>query len=73
MENNNKSTNMSIRIEKELKKEADALFRELGLNTSVAINMFLKQCVRNQSIPFTPSKNNDNNQNNGELSNGRGF
>lgn len=49
----NNSVNMSFRVDKDLKKKADQLFKELGLNTSVALNMFLAQCVREQSIPFT--------------------
>lgn len=49
--------NMSFRVDKGLKKQADELFKNLGLNTSVALNMFLTQCVREQSIPFTPSMN----------------
>ena len=47
--------NMSFRVDKTLKKEADELFRKLGLNTSVALNMFLSQSVREQALPFTPS------------------
>lgn len=47
--------NMSFRVDKNLKKEADSLFKKLGMNTSVALNMFLTQCVREQSIPFIPS------------------
>ena len=38
--------NMSFRVDKNLKKQADELFKNLGMNTSVAINMFLTQCVR---------------------------
>ena len=45
---------MSFRVDKNLKKQADALFKSLGLNMSVALNMFLTQCVREQAIPFTP-------------------
>ena len=48
--------NMSFRVDKELKRQADKLFKELGLNTSVALNMFLAQCVRNQALPFIPSR-----------------
>lgn len=44
---------MSFRVDKNLKKQADELFKNLGLNTSVAINMFLTQCVREQGIPFS--------------------
>lgn len=56
----NEAINMSFRVDKELKKQADTLFRELGLNTSVALNMFLAQCVRNQALPFTPSRTEKN-------------
>lgn len=52
---------MSFRVDKDLKKQADSLFRELGLNTSVALNMFLAQCVRNQALPFTPTRTERNN------------
>lgn len=47
--------NMSFRTDKNLKANADKLFKKLGLNTSVAINMFLTQSVREQGIPFVPS------------------
>lgn len=47
--------NMSFRVDKKLKKQADELFKNLGMNTSVALNMFLTQSVREQSIPFIPS------------------
>ena len=52
--NSSNTTNMSFRVDKTIKKRADALFKSLGLNTSVALNMFLTQCVREQGIPFTP-------------------
>lgn len=52
MESLRQSTSMSLRVDKDLKKEADKLFKKLGLNTSVAINMFLSQSVREQAIPF---------------------
>lgn len=47
--------NMSFRVDKNLKKQADKLFKKLGMNTSVALNMFLSQSVREQSIPFVSS------------------
>ena len=47
--------NMSFRVDKSLKKQADELFKKLGMNTSVALNMFLTQSVREQSIPFVSS------------------
>ncbi|HPE14256.1 MAG TPA: type II toxin-antitoxin system RelB/DinJ family antitoxin [Bacilli bacterium] len=52
MSNISNAINMSFRVDKNLKKQADELFKNLGMNTSVALNMFLTQSVREQSIPF---------------------
>lgn len=52
MANITNAINMSFRVDKNLKEQADKLFRSLGLNTSVALNMFLAQSVREQGIPF---------------------
>lgn len=49
------TTNMTIRIDKDLKKSVDTLFKNLGTNTNSAINMFLRQCVREQGLVFTPT------------------
>lgn len=57
MANITKAINMSFRVDKKLKEQADILFRNLGMNTSVALNMFLTQCVREQQLPFTPTMN----------------
>jgi len=46
------TTNMTIRIDKKFKKEMDNLFKNLGINTTSAIMMFLKQCEREKGIPF---------------------
>lgn len=48
---------MSIRISDSDKIEADNLFKKLGITTNSAINMFIKQSIRMQSLPFTPSLN----------------
>ena len=55
MANISNAINMSFRVDKTLKKQADELFKNLGMNTSVALNMFLTQSVREQSIPFVPT------------------
>ena len=54
MANASNAINMSFRIDKDLKRQADELFKSLGMNTSVALNMFLTQSVRDQALPFTP-------------------
>jgi len=52
-----KNVNVTFRVDDELKKQADALFSELGMNLSTAFNIFLRQSVREQQIPFNISKN----------------
>lgn len=44
------STN--IKIDPTLKREAQELFDNLGLSLSAAVNLFLRQAVREQAIPF---------------------
>ncbi len=46
------STNMNIRMDSEVKREAEKLFEQFGLNMTSAINLFLRQAIREQSIPF---------------------
>ena len=43
---------LNIRIDDELKKEGDHLFRELGISFSSAISLFVSQAVRERAIPF---------------------
>ena len=52
MSNISNSTNLNIRLDSKLKKDAEDLFKRLGLNMSSAINVFLTQSVREQAIPF---------------------
>lgn len=50
------STNVSIRMDVQLKKQAEELFADLGLNMTAAMTMFLRQAVRTQGIPFEVSR-----------------
>ena len=50
------TTNISIRMDTNLKKEAEELFESLGLNMTTAMTMFLKQAVQRQAIPFRVSR-----------------
>ena len=43
---------IAVRVDDQLKKEATALFNELGLDMSTAVKLFLKQSVLTNSIPF---------------------
>ena len=44
--------NINVRVDASLKKDAEKLFNELGLNMSSAITMFLKSAVSYEGIPF---------------------
>lgn len=46
------TTNVTIRMDKELKAQADELFAAMGLNMSTAIGVFCRQAVRLGKIPF---------------------
>ena len=47
------TTNLNVRVDGDIKRRADNIFAELGLNTSAAVNIFLRYCVRRGGIPFT--------------------
>jgi DNA-damage-inducible protein J len=46
------TTNLNIRIDKKLKEQAETFFGELGLNMTTAINIFVRQSLRQGKIPF---------------------
>ena len=51
------NANISIRMDGDIKKQADALFAELGMNISTAFNIFIRQALREGRIPFDISLN----------------
>ena len=46
------TTNISIRMDSDLKAQAEELFSELGMNLSTAFNIFVRQSLREGGIPF---------------------
>ncbi len=46
------TTNFSVRMDSELKKQCEALYGELGMNLTTAINVFLRQSLRTGGLPF---------------------
>lgn len=54
------TTNISIRIDTDIKAKADELFSELGMNISTAFNIFVRQSIRERRIPFDISLNQPN-------------
>ena len=45
-------TNLNIRTDAEVKIAAEKLFASLGLNMSTAVNIFLRQAIRQGGLPF---------------------
>lgn len=47
------TVNVTIRMDEDLKKQADVLFSELGMNMTTAFTVFTRQAIREQRIPFS--------------------
>ena len=45
-------TNLNIRIDRDLKAQADKLFNDMGMNLTTAVNVFVRQAVLERAIPF---------------------
>jgi len=56
------NTSMNIRMDTEVKRQAEALFGEIGMNMTTAINIFLKQSIRENGIPFEIKINQPNSE-----------
>ena len=46
------TTNFSVRMDSDIKKQCEALYGELGVNLTTAINVFLRQSLRVGGFPF---------------------
>jgi len=46
------STNINIRVDTVIKNKAQDVFAALGLDISSAVNIFLRQAIRKNGIPF---------------------
>jgi len=46
------STSVTIRMDENLKKQAERLFEDMGLNMTTAFTIFAKAVVRQGKIPF---------------------
>ena len=50
-----KTQRLNIRVDSELKDEAQAIYQQLDLDMSTAITLFLKHSVADKGLPFHPS------------------
>lgn len=46
------TTSFSVRMDNDIKKQCEALYGELGVNLTTAINVFLRQSLRAGGFPF---------------------
>lgn len=46
------TTSMNIRVDKDVKAEAEAIAAALGMNLSTAVNIFLRRMIACEGIPF---------------------
>ena len=54
-----KSINMCVRVDPELKAQAEEILEQLGMTMNGTINMFLTQIVREKRVPLSLSLNSD--------------
>lgn len=52
-----KSVNVTFQVDEDIKTAADDLFNDLGMSLSMALNLFLRQSVRDQGLPFMLNRN----------------
>ena len=48
----NSSASINVRVDGDIKSQAQDVFSSLGMDMSTAINIFLRQAVRKNGIPF---------------------
>lgn len=54
------TSNYTIRLDNELRQQAEALFADLGLNLATAFQIFLRQAIQEQGLPFEVKKKQPN-------------
>lgn len=54
------NVNVTVRMDEDMKRQADELFSDLGMTLSGAISVFVRQSLREQAIPFQIGRNTPN-------------
>ncbi len=49
------SSTITVRVDENIKKEASSVLKEVGMDMSTAINVYLRQVIRSNGIPFAVS------------------
>lgn len=56
-------TYLSVRVNEKDKKEFEIFCNDVGMNVSVAVNMFIKAVLQNNKLPFEVSRKNEADEN----------
>lgn len=54
------TSNYTIRLDTDLRRQAEALFSNLGMSLATAFQIFLRQAVQEQGLPFPVRKKQPN-------------
>ena len=46
------TSNMNIRMDKDVKEQAQRVFAQLGMDMTTAVKVFLRQVIRSNGFPF---------------------
>lgn len=52
------TTTVNVRVDVDLKREVESVCENLGMNISTAVNMFFRQMLMNDGLPFKPTLKN---------------
>ena len=56
------TTNLTVRVDEDVRKEFDNFCENVGINATSAINMFIKTVIRTRTLPFIVTDNADRGQ-----------
>ena len=45
---------VNVRVDENIKRDVEKLYDSLGMNISTAVNMFFRQCLIEQGLPYQP-------------------
>lgn len=57
-----KGSNVAVHVDPEVKEEVDEILEDLGMTEEMAINVFFRQIIVNQGLPFQPRRNVDSSE-----------
>jgi len=48
------TTTINVRVDETVKRNVERLFDSMGMNISTAVNVFFRQCLMEEALPFQP-------------------